>query len=64
MTNIGQQIRSKRKQNNLTQAQLAEKIGTTDKAVSNMENSHRLPSLKKLKQIATALGCEVEVLLK
>lgn len=48
-------LRSFRKQAELTQAGLAEKIGRTDEAISNIERGKSLPSLETLLAIADAL---------
>lgn len=48
-------LRSFRKQAGLTQAELAEKIGRTDEAISNIERGKSLPSIETMVSIATAL---------
>jgi transcriptional regulator with XRE-family HTH domain len=47
----------------LTQAQVAEKIGTTQSAVARMESGRgkHSPSLATLSKYAEALGCSLEV---
>ena len=47
----------------LTQAQVAEKIGTTQSAVARMESGsgRHSPSLATLTKYADALGCKLEV---
>ena len=47
----------------LTQAQVAEKIGTTQSAVARMESGsgRHSPSLATLTKYADALGCNLEV---
>ncbi len=47
----------------LTQAQVAEKIGTTQSAVARMESGSgkHSPSLATLAKYADALGCKLEV---
>lgn len=47
----------------LTQAQVAEKIGTTQSAVARMESGSgkHSPSLATLTKYAEALGCKLEV---
>ena len=42
---IGKFISEKRKELKLTQAQLAEKLGVTDKTVSRWENGNYMPDL-------------------
>lgn len=52
-----------RKAAKLTQAQLAEKIGVTQKDISRWENGVVRPSVQSLKQIAEALECKVDDLI-
>jgi DNA-binding XRE family transcriptional regulator len=51
---IAQEIAALRKANHLTQAQLAEKVGTRQQVISRMEspNDNRMPSLDFLAKIA------------
>ena len=62
-TTFGSHIRSLRKQNNLTQAQLAEKLGVTDKAVSKWERDLSYPDLTLFPGLANILGVTVDDLL-
>ena len=57
---IGKFIAACRKSANLTQVQLAEKLGITDKAVSKWERGQCCPSLLMLDDIASALGVEIK----
>ena len=52
-----------RAERGLTQAQVAEKIGTTQSAVARMESGRgkHSPSLATLSRYAEALGCKLEV---
>lgn len=50
--NIGKFIAELRKENNMTQQQLADKLGVTDRAVSNWENGRRLPDISLLKELS------------
>lgn len=52
-----------RAEQGLTQAQVAEKIGTTQSAVARMESGRgkHSPSLATLSKYAEALGCKLEV---
>ena len=47
----------------MTQAQLAEKAGVTQGAISMIELGKRVPSLDVIVKIAFALGCTVDDLL-
>ena len=60
---IGENIKKYRKNSNLTQKQLAEKIGVTVVTIQNYENSRREPNLIALNKIATALGVTINDLL-
>lgn len=58
----GEFIAQKRKEKNLTQKQLAEKIGVTDKAVSRWETGKGMPDVSLLQPLAETLGvslCEL-----
>ena len=55
-TYIGGQVKTLRKQSNLTQAELGEKIGRTAEAISNVETGKSLPSLDTLIAISETLG--------
>jgi transcriptional regulator with XRE-family HTH domain len=45
----------------LTQAQLAEMVGTRQPSIARLENGSSLPSLSFLNRIATALNAKIEV---
>ncbi len=59
----GQFIAELRKQQGLTQRQLAEKLGVTDKAVSRWETGSGLPDTALLKPLGDLLGVSVGELL-
>lgn len=61
--NVGENIKKYRKNSNLTQKQLAEKIGVTVVTIQNYENSRREPNLITLNKIADALGATINDLL-
>ena len=52
-------IRDRRQNANLTQQQLADAVGATQKQISAWETGQNEPSIKVLKAIAQALGCTV-----
>lgn len=58
----GERIRSKRKENQLTQKQLGEKIGLSGSQIALFEKGHYIPSLETVFEIASALGTSVEAL--
>lgn len=55
----GSAIKKMREAKNLTQAQLAEKIGVTAKAVSKWETAKGLPDITLIEPLAKALGVSV-----
>ena len=60
---VGRFIADCRKKVNLTQRQLAEKLGITDKAISKWERGESIPDVMVLKQIADMNGVTVDYLL-
>ncbi|MGI5977010.1 MAG: helix-turn-helix domain-containing protein [Candidatus Limivicinus sp.] len=52
---IGTLIAELRKENNMTQAQLAEKMGVTDKAVSKWERDLSCPDINSIPKLAEIL---------
>jgi DNA-binding XRE family transcriptional regulator len=57
----GYQIARLRIQRGLTQAQLAEMIGTRQPSIARLENGSSVPSLSFLDRIATALDARIEL---
>ena len=60
---IGDNIAALRKANNLTQQQLADKIGYSSKAVSRWEKGECLPSVEILSQLCDFFGVEFDYLI-
>ena len=60
---IGRFIAECRKKNNLTQIQLAEKLGITDRAISKWENGKALPDSSIMLELCATLGITVNDLL-
>lgn len=60
---IGNNIKLYRKKKGLTQKQLAEKIGTTDSAITRYESNSREPSIEIITKIAKALNISINELL-
>lgn len=60
---IGKFIAELRKEMNMTQQDLADKLGVTDRAISNWENGRRLPDYSLLKPISDILCISVNELL-
>ena len=55
----GGAIKALREQRNLTQAELADKIGVSSKTVSKWETAKGLPDITLLQPLAAALGVSV-----
>ena len=60
---IGKFIAELRKEKNLTQEQLAEKLGITDRAISKWENGRGMPDLSLMKPLCNELGITINELL-
>lgn len=60
---FGERIYRLRKEKNLTQAQLAEILGVSNKTVSRWETGEGFPEITILKRLATTLGVSVDELL-
>ena len=61
---LGALITELRKENGMTQAQLAEKMGVTDKAVSKWERDLSCPDINSIPKLAEILGTTVEQLMQ
>lgn len=62
--NMADLISQRRKEKGMTQKQLADKLGVTDKAVSKWERGNGYPDITYLEPLAEALGVTVSELLK
>ncbi len=60
---IAKNIVELRKQNNLTQAELAEKLNYSDKAISKWERGESIPDVAVLKSVADLFSVKVDYLL-
>lgn len=60
---IGKFICKCRKEKNMTQANLAERIGVTEKSVSNWENGRNMPDLSLFKPLCSELGITINDLM-
>ena len=63
MEEFGARLAKIREEAGLTQTGLAERVGTSQSAISQMENGDRKPSFDMLRQLATALGVRAADLL-
>ena len=61
---LGAMIAELRKQHGMTQLELAEKMGVTDKAVSKWERDLSCPDINSLPNLAEILGVSVEDLMQ
>ena len=63
MSSIGENIKRVRKEKNLTQKELAEKVGTTQQNLAQYENGKRNPKIGTVSRIASALKVNIDDLL-
>ena len=61
--NIGKFIKKIRNENNLTQKDLADKLGVTYQAVSKWENGKNIPDLSIIKQLCDEFNIDIDELL-
>ena len=61
---LGQTIAALRKEHNMTQAELAEKMNVTDKAVSKWERDLSCPDVGSLPRLAEVLGISLDELMQ
>ncbi len=61
---LGKTISALRKENGMTQLELAEKVGVTDKAVSKWERDLSCPDINSFPRIAEIFGVSVDELLQ
>ena len=61
---IGKFIAEKRKERNLTQEQLAEKLGVTNRSISNWENGKNMPDLSLFKPLCNELNISINELMR
>jgi len=57
VVNLSSKLKQMRKQQGLTQMELAKKIGVSESYICQIEKG-KMISIKKLDKLATALGCE------
>jgi transcriptional regulator with XRE-family HTH domain len=56
---LAEEVILMRRLRELTQRQLADRMGTHQSSISRLESRKALPSIRFLKQVADALGCEL-----
>ena len=60
---IGKFISEMRRKNNMTQENLASKVGVTAKSISRWENGKTMPDISMLSILASELNCTIQELL-
>ena len=60
--NFGEKLKIVRKALNLTQQELADRLGVTKQAISRYENSERDPNLRTAKDFSEKLGIDLTIL--
>lgn len=60
MDNISKRIKNARKQAELKQADIAEKVGVSVASVSLWENGKQIPDFEKIKKIAQVTGLPID----
>jgi DNA-binding XRE family transcriptional regulator len=58
---LARQLRELREQENLSQGELAERVGTKQPAIARLESGRVVPRLDLLQKIAAALGRELRI---
>lgn len=57
---LGEKVHERRRQKGLSLQKLADKVGTTNCTLSNIENGKHCPSSHLLFKIARAMGCQMD----
>jgi transcriptional regulator with XRE-family HTH domain len=57
---VGEKLKAARKAAGLTQVELADKVGVTQRDVSRWETGRREPGVLTVKKMAQALGCSMD----
>jgi transcriptional regulator with XRE-family HTH domain len=61
---IAERVANRRKELDLSQAELAELVGTTQSAIARLESGGRPPRIDTLQRLAAALDCDLVVELR
>jgi len=56
---IGENIKARRIEKNMKQAELARKVGITQSMICQIERGTKVPTLPLSKELAEVLGCDV-----
>ena len=63
MVKMGSFLAELRKENNLTQAELGEKLGVTNKTISRWETGNYMPPVEMLEELSNMYGMTINELL-
>ena len=63
MNQIGKKIMCLRKEHNITQMELADKLGISFQAISNWERGNTMPDISKLPELAEIFNISIDELL-
>jgi transcriptional regulator with XRE-family HTH domain len=58
---VGEQVKILRREQHLTQAQLAARVGTRQPIIARLEAGQHVPTWRTLERVAKALGASVQV---
>ena len=58
---VAAQLIEARMKANMTQEEVARRMGTTQSVVARLESGHPLPSLRSLRRYASAIGGKLEI---
>jgi ribosome-binding protein aMBF1 (putative translation factor) len=58
---LARQLRELREQENLSQGELAERVGTKQPAIARLESGRVVPRLDRLQKIASAVGRDLQI---
>lgn len=58
--NIGEKVKEKRTEADVTQVTLAEMVGVAPSMICQIERGTKIPTVPLAKQIADALGCNIQ----
>lgn len=61
---LGRNLKLLREKNNMTQQQLADSAGVTRPFITDIENDKKMAKVQTLINIANALGCTLDELVK
>lgn len=63
MSRTNRRLRELREQRNLSQGQLAMRVGVDRSYITKIEQGHRIPAVEVLERLSTYLGCPIHDLI-